>query len=629
MTKENENNSQPSSFRDQILRELEELKAKRLQGQPVDTLSDVKEKVVEEIGTIASDTKQDDEKETLIEKNNLVFPTSLETSEVEEVAEPPVSESDAVAIQGNADETPAVDNVTENEDTSGQNNVQSDWEQPDDKFQNTVERNMEELRNFISANPELLGDQLFKKEEKEEVEPVSNQIETTPEVELVVSPSLDETFIDFPKEDVSNLTGDTEIIPLESTLIAPAAVNSQISNSESSEEVQPSRRTTHSPKKQKRKKQDKAAKRIVSVIMSLVVVFFLATCAFGFFWVKSSLEPVNSQATESIQVEIPEGSSTKEIANILFENDLIKNATVFNYYSKIKSYNNYQSGFYNLKQSMSVDDIAKALQETGSATAQKEASGSVLIVEGYTLTQIANAVTLNAKTDDKSDKTPFTSEEFMATVTNQEFIDRMVATYPKLFASLPAADSGVIYRLEGYLFPAVYDYYDDTTIEDLVEHMISTTDARLQPYYEAIAAKNLTVNEVLTLASLVEKEGSTDEDRRNIASVFFNRLNAGMPLQSNIAILYAQGKLGEETTLAEDTTIDTSIDSPYNIYWNTGLMPGPVDSPSLAAIEAVINANTTDYLYFVADVTTGTVYFAKTIEEHDQNVANYVNAHLE
>lgn len=128
---------------------------------------------------------------------------------------------------------------------------------------------------------------------------------------------------------------------------------------------------------------------------------------------------------------------------------------------------------------------------------------------------------------------------------------------------------------------------------------------------------------------LLLKRGSTDEDRRNIASVFFNRLNAEMPLQSNIAILYAQGKLGEETTLAEDTNIDTSIESPYNIYWRTGLMPGPVDSPSLVMIDAVINANTTDYLYFVADVTTGTVYFAKTIEEHDQNVANYVNAHLE
>ncbi|MDG4478291.1 endolytic transglycosylase MltG [Streptococcus parasuis] len=597
MTKENDNNAQPSSFRDQILRELEELKAQRLEGQPEETLSQVNDKVVEEIEAIASVAKNEIDHSEVAEFEPEELPKVLEESADESISE------EIIVF----DEKQTDSNV---------------GDQPQPVLQDTVERNLEELRNFISANPELLGDQLL---ESEKMGSTSVQSEESFDAHST-SPSLEDTFIDFPKEDVSTVTGDTEIIPLEATLIAPSVAVSK--EPIKVEESQP-RRRTHSKNKQKRKKQDRTAKRIVAVVMSLVVVFFLATCTFGFFWVKSSLEPVNTEATKTIQVEIPEGSSTKEIANILFENDLIKNATVFNYYSKIKSYNNYQSGFYNLSQSMSVDDLAKALQESGTPTAQEEPAGKVLIVEGYTLTQIANSVTLNAKTDDKTDKTPFTSEEFLTTVTNQEFIDRMVATYPNLFASLPAADSGAIYRLEGYLFPAVYDYYDDTTIEDLVEQMISTTDARLQPYYEAIANKNLTVNEVLTLASLVEKEGSTDEDRRNIASVFFNRLNAEMPLQSNIAILYAQGKLGEETTLAEDTNIDTSIESPYNIYWRTGLMPGPVDSPSLAAIDAVINANTTDYLYFVADVTTGTVYFAKTIEEHDQNVANYVNAHLE
>ncbi len=597
MTKENDNSAQPSSFRDQILRELEELKAQRLEGQPEETLSQVNDKVVEEIEAIASVAKNEIDHSEVAKFEPEELPKVLE-----ERADESISEEITVLDEKQTD-----------------SNV---GDQPRPVLQDTVERNLEELRNFISANSELLGDQLL---ESEKMGSASVQSEESFDAHST-SPSLEDTFIDFPKEDVSTVTGDTEIIPLEATLIAPSVAVSK--EPIKVEESQP-RRRTHSKNKQKRKKQDRTAKRIVAVVMSLVVVFFLATCTFGFFWVKSSLEPINTEATKTIQVEIPEGSSTKEIANILFENDLIKNATVFNYYSKIKSYNNYQSGFYNLSQSMSVDDLAKALQESGTPTAQEEPAGKVLIVEGYTLTQIANSVTLNAKTDDKTDKTPFTSEEFLATVTNQEFIDRMVATYPNLFASLPAADSGVIYRLEGYLFPAVYDYYDDTTIEDLVEQMISTTDARLQPYYEAIANKNLTVNEVLTLASLVEKEGSTDEDRRNIASVFFNRLNAEMPLQSNIAILYAQGKLGEETTLAEDRNIDTSIESPYNIYWRAGLMPGPVDSPSLSAIEAVLNENATDYYYFVADVTTGTVYFANTIEEHDQNVATYVNAHLE
>ncbi|OLF48323.1 aminodeoxychorismate lyase [Streptococcus cuniculi] len=360
----------------------------------------------------------------------------------------------------------------------------------------------------------------------------------------------------------------------------------------------------------------------MTAVILLLVITGISVC----FYIKSSLEPVNTQATEMVQVEIPEGSSTKEIARILEKNHLIKNATVFNYYAKLKSYNNFQSGFYNLSQSMSVDELAKALQESGTPTAQEPVAGKVLVVEGLTIKQIARAITDNVHTADKEDKTPFTEEAFLETVQNEDFINRMVAAYPKLLGSLPAANSGVKYRLEGYLFPATYDYSTETTMEELIEQMLAAMDNRLQPYYEQLAAKGLNVNELLTLASLVEKEGSTDEDRRNIASVFFNRLNIGMPLQSNIAILYAMDKLGEKTTLKEDTTIDTNIASPYNIYVNTGLMPGPVDSPSLSAIEATFAPNKTNYYYFVADVTTGAVYFAQTGEEHNQNVEKYVNS---
>ncbi|NQN50259.1 endolytic transglycosylase MltG [Streptococcus suis] len=602
MTKDtNENNTQSSSFRDQILRDLEELKVKRLaEHQNEDNLLDKREEVINEL---QSNRIVDKSVIDPLKVDSLIVPTqsSEELQIVEEVSEiviDPISE------------TLVEDSVFVIEKESDSTQVPQD----------TVERSLEELRNLVSTNESEFASA-----------PSVSSAESTEE-NPAQSASLEDTFLEFPMEDVSAITGDTEVLTLGETIIASSAlVNSNIQEEqeEISNQTQSRRTALQKSSKHRKLNQDKTAKRIVSVIMSVVVLALLITGITGFLWVKSSLEPVNAKATETVQVEIPEGSSTLDIGKILVENKLIKNATVFNYYSKIKSYNNFQSGYYNLYQNMSVDDIAKALQESGTPTPQKEPLGKILIVEGYTLAQIAQAVTNNTKTEDKNDTTPFTSEQFMATVTNQDFINRMVAAYPQLFASLPAADSGVINRLEGYLFPAVYEYSEDTTIEDLVEQMIAAMDARLQPYYETIAAKNLTVNEVLTLASLVEKEGSTDEDRRNIASVFFNRINAGMPLQSNIAILYAQGKLGQETTLAEDAGIDTNIDSPYNIYWKTGLMPGPVDSPSVSAIDAVVNASTTDYLYFVADVTTGTVYFAKTIEEHDQNVAKYVNAHLQ
>ncbi|HEP1786277.1 TPA: endolytic transglycosylase MltG [Streptococcus suis] len=603
MTKDtNEKNTQSSSFRDQILRDLEELKVKRLAEQSADVLVDKRNEIINELQPSLAEEKALHREPEIVKVEGIAFPDSYLPEEQQE------SEVMTESIEEPTSETLATPEtfVIEKEVISSP------------VPQDTVERNLEELRNLVAANTVEFDEAPSSSLVSEPVEPVLSE-----------KSSLEDTFLEFPTEDVSAVTGDTEVISLEETIIAPKTTAIVPEVDKQMQETQPRRRTTHRANKQRRKKQDKTAKRIVSVIMSIIVVAVLVTGLTGYMWVKSSLEPVNAKATEAIQVEIPEGSSTLEIGKILVDNKLIKNATIFNYYSRIKSYNNFQSGFYNLKQNMSVDDIAKALQESGTPTAQKEAAGKILIVEGYTLTQIAQAITDNTKTEDKNDKTPFTTEQFMATVTNQDFINRMVATYPKLFASLPAADSGVIYQLEGYLFPAVYEYSDETTIEELVEQMIAAMDNRLQPYYETIAAKNLTVNEVLTLASLVEKEGSTDEDRRNIASVFFNRLNAAMPLQSNIAILYAQGKLGQETTLAEDAAIDTSIESPYNIYWTPGLMPGPVDSPSLSAIEAVINANTTDYLYFVADVTTGSVYFTNNIDEHNQNVAKYVNAHLD
>ncbi|WP_105125108.1 endolytic transglycosylase MltG [Streptococcus suis] len=594
MTKDtNENNTQSSSFRDQILRELEELKTKRLAAQTEEVELDKHEEVVEELQTLVQDSQTVDDKHETVKIGGVVFPNSYLVEETEQQEDTKVEE-----VTSNL-----VEEVEETVTTVPQD---------------TVERNLEELRNLVAANTVDFKEETTRTVQEEQF--------STEE-----ATSLEDTFLDFPTEDVSAVTGDTEILTLDEAVLASAALptTAEAVEEESVQPVQSRKTSLQKTSKQRRQEQDKAAKRIVSVIMSIVVLAVLITGITGFIWIKSSLAPVDTKATESVHVEIPEGSTTLDIGKILVENKLIKNATVFNYYSKIKSYNNFQSGFYNLKQTMSVDDIAKALQESGTPTAQKEPAGKVLIVEGYTLTQISQAITNNTQTEDKNDKTPFTSEAFMATVTNTDFINRMVTAYPQLFASLPAKDSGVIYQLEGYLFPAVYEYTEETTMEELVEQMIAAMDARLQPYYETIASKNLTVNEVLTLASLVEKEGSTDEDRRNIASVFFNRINSGMPLQSNIAILYAQGKLGQETTLAEDAGIDTNIESPYNIYWTPGLMPGPVDSPSVSAIEAVINANTTDYLYFVADVTTGTVYYAKTIEEHDQNVAKYVNAHLE
>ncbi|HFH9837520.1 TPA: endolytic transglycosylase MltG [Streptococcus suis] len=499
-------------------------------------------------------------------------------------------------------------------------------ERKKERLGNDTFENPKEIEEFIPTSQE--GEHFFS-ELTEDVEPDWEKAISTDEVEMT-----DTLVTEIPLQEVrtSETEDFTETIAVSKLSLDRAMQAYSNDDEDVLEETiisqKPSQKQDRRSRRAHRQTQEKAANRIVMVVVTIVLLTLGITGFTGYSYLKSCLDPIDATSTTNIQVEIPEGSSTQQIGQILVENNLIKNASVFNYYAKLKSYNNFQSGYYNLNQSMSLEELAKTLQESGSAQPQEPIAGKVLVIEGYTLEQISQAVTSNSYTDDESDTTPFTAEDFMKTVTNQEFISRMATTYPNLFASLPAADSGVKYQLEGYLFPATYEYTDSTTIEGLVEQMIATMDANLQPYYDQLASKGLTVNQLLTLASLVEKEGSTDEDRRNIASVFYNRLNIDMPLQSNIAILYALGKLGDKTTLAEDATIDTSIDSPYNIYVNTGLMPGPVDSPSLAAIEATFNPNKTNYYYFVADVKTGTVYYSETVEEHNQNVEKYVNSQL-
>lgn len=377
----------------------------------------------------------------------------------------------------------------------------------------------------------------------------------------------------------------------------------------------------------RKRKTNVIAMRISAILVTIIVLLTLATAFVGYRYISTSLAPVNSKSTEYVQIEVPEGAGNKLIGNILEEAGLIKSSSVFNYYTKFKNFANFKSGYYNLQPNMSVEEIAKELQKGGTSEPVSPALGKVRITEGYTIKQIAASISNNVNTKTTSDKTPFTSEEFLNLIQDDSFIASMVEKYPQLLGSLPSK-SDVKYQLEGYLYPATYDYYEDTTLEDLVEQMIAAMDTNLDPYYNSISKQNMTVNEVLTLSSLVEKEGSSDEDRQKIAAVFNNRLAQNMPLQSNIAILYAMDKLGEKTTLTEDATIDTSIDSPYNIYVNTGLMPGPVDSPSLSAIKAVITPAETNDLYFVADVTTGKVYFAEDYETHSANVEKYVNSKL-
>ena len=498
------------------------------------------------------------------------------------------------------------------------NTYTSEQEKPESK---TAEEEL--IANSVSAVDQLIANapsvppRSFATEE-DSVESVEHNQPDVVEEEIHSTPTR--VAVSYQTQLDSQLENEEEIFASnvdEETLVI------QVQEDSSSEEADiPRRSRRESVKPTKKKKKFRFVRFLVTL---LILLALLGVGGFyGYRYAESALQPIDPSSKQYVKVQIPEGANSQEIGSILEKSGLVKHGLLFTAYVKYKNYSDLKSGYYNLQKSMSTEDLIKALQKGGTPEPQEVVYANLTIPEGFTLEQIAQTVA-QLQGDFKE---PLTAEAFMAKVQDENFIAQEVAKYPKLLESLPAKDSGVRYRLEGYLFPATYTIKESTTIESLIDEMLATMDKNLSPHYATIKEKNLTVNELLTIASLVEKEGAKTEDRKLIAGVFYNRLNLGIPLQSNIAILYAEGKLGQKISLADDVAIDTAIDSPYNVYTNIGLMPGPVDSPSLDAIESSINQTKSDNLFFVANVQDGKVYFAATKEEHDKNVEEHINSKL-
>ncbi|WP_314579192.1 endolytic transglycosylase MltG [Enterococcus gilvus] len=362
-------------------------------------------------------------------------------------------------------------------------------------------------------------------------------------------------------------------------------------------------------KRAERRKEDRVVRKIVYILTIGILIVAGILAISGYNYVSAGLKPLDRNDKKLVQVEVPSGSSNRQIGDILEDGDVIRDGMVFNFYTKFKNLTNFQAGYYQFSPNMTLDQISKELQQGGSAEPLDDAS-KLTVPEGYDVDKIASLI---------AKKTDFKKEDFIKVMKDEKFFDQLKNQYPELLADAGNAKD-VRYRLEGYLFPATYNVHKNRSLEDLVTQMVDTTNQVLTPYYSKIKEKGLNVQEVMTLASLVEKEGVTQSDRKKIAQVFFNRIDQQMPLQSDISILYALGEHKEVVTIK-----DTQVDSPYNLYTNAGYGPGPFDNPSQEAILAVLDPTENDYIYFVADISTGKVYYAKTYEEHMELVEKYVN----
>lgn len=348
-------------------------------------------------------------------------------------------------------------------------------------------------------------------------------------------------------------------------------------------------------------------KKISLIFLLLIGILIFAAYRF----IQNGLQPVDDSNGEIIEIEVPIGSNRNQIGIVLEENNLINSPLVYNLYTRYNDENNYKAGNYLMTQSMSLEEIVSYLNQGGTPT-KRDSNARLPIPEGINIEEIADRL---------EEYTEFSRKSFIEVIQDSDFIESMIEKYPELLTDAMEASPETRYIFEGYLFPATYEIYEETTVENIVDEMLARMNKEMDPYYEKIQMGDLNVHEILTLASYIEGEGTTDKDRQLISGVFYNRIELEMPLQTDPSVAYALGEHRERVTHA-----DLEVDSPYNTYMYKGIGAGPINSPSDSAINASLNPKQTDYLYFLADLETGKVYFAENYDEHLEYKRKYLDS---
>jgi len=345
---------------------------------------------------------------------------------------------------------------------------------------------------------------------------------------------------------------------------------------------------------------------IVALIVTVIVVFV------GFWGIDKAyntmLEPVDPGSEIEWVVNIPEGASTQAIATLLRQNGLIRDGLfmgrlseyVFKDHTKRMGYDGqFKYGEFTLSKSMSVDEMIQIIIG-GSASASTK---TFTVPEGYTTNQIARLL----------DENGIVSEmDFFDEIQNGVFDFAFLVDCPQGFE-----------RLEGFLYPETYEVYADATAHDVIVKMLSQFDALFKlEYYERAEQMGMSVREIVTMASIIERESVVADERPIMAGVFYNRIAQGIRLESCATIQFILGEPREFLTNA-----DTQIESPYNTYLHEGLPPGPICNPRMASIEAALFPAEHDYIFFVlSDALDGSHKFSSDYNEFLANKDAYYAA---
>lgn len=393
-------------------------------------------------------------------------------------------------------------------------------------------------------------------------------------------------------------------------------VSSEISIVNLEGELMSDTKNTKDPKKDRKhmitnklieqQKEAKLVRRIVFITAIVGILLIGAIGGGGYYYIKEAMKPVDENSKKTVDVNIPIGSSTTGIGQILEDKGVIRDARVFKYYVKFKNEAGFMAGDYKMKPSMTLPEIITSLK-TGKV--MQDVVMKITIPEGKQLKQIAGII---------AEKTQQDEEEIFKQLNDKEFVHKMMGKYPDVLTDDILKDN-VKYPLEGYLFPATYPFYSEKpTVEEIVTVMLTKTKEVLGEFKGQMEEKEMTTHELMTMASLIEEEATEKVDRDKIASVFYNRLEDGMMLQTDPTVLYAHGEHKERVFYK-----DLEIDDPYNTYKIQGLPPGPIANPGVMSIEAALAPADTDHMYFLA-TSTGEVLFSQTLAEHNRKVNEHI-----
>ncbi len=332
------------------------------------------------------------------------------------------------------------------------------------------------------------------------------------------------------------------------------------------------------------------------IIIILIIIISFSLYSFG--QIKKSLTTsVDPKNLADYSFTVSSGQQPTEIVDQLQSEGYINNPKILKVYVKLTDKQFYANN-YILNYSKTPVELINVL--TNPTPNQGTEQNKLLIIEGDNLDSIATKLAAIIGTD---------KDEILKVWNDKSFIEELIKDY--WFITDDVLQKDVRNPLEGYFTPATYDITVNKSIKEITYQLLNTSEQNFDQYKDVKYPKGYSFNQILTFASIVERETNNDPDKYKVAGVYYNRINKDMPLQADITVLYGLGEHKERVTYK-----DLEVDSPYNTYKNKGLPPGPIASPSLKAIDAVLNPEKSDYLYYFNTQDTGKTIYSKTYEEH-------------